>query len=270
MQSPVPVFVSSTFVDLQQYRAAVRDVLHRMSAAVKGMEYFGATPETPKDECLRMVREARYYIGLFGMRYGSIDVESGKSMTQLEYEEAQRIRLPTLIYLLDEDRQPVLPKHVDLGEPGRLLQDLKGVLKSRHVVSFFTTPEDLAARVAQDVPAMVERSGGHVQRGELAKLVETLQRVSWLTPERYAFLKREIGSAAEVTRSDEVLKEAMEFLLAGDRLAAVFLLTRKERVDFRVATDALMEMERKIAGVIERGARLLQNAGESSTEGARE
>src|SRR5450759_641009 len=30
--------------------------------------------------------------------------------------EAQRFHLRLLIYLIDEDRQPVLPKHVDFGE----------------------------------------------------------------------------------------------------------------------------------------------------------
>jgi Domain of unknown function (DUF4062) len=86
MRNPVPVFVSSTFVDLRPYRNAVRDVLHRLEAVVRGMEYFGALPETPRDECLRIVRSCKFYIGIFAMRFGSIDAESGKSFTQLEYD----------------------------------------------------------------------------------------------------------------------------------------------------------------------------------------
>jgi hypothetical protein len=83
-----------------------------MEAVVRGMEYFGSRPETPKDECLRIVRGCRAYIGIFAIRYGSIDPETGKSFAQLEYEEAQRIGLPSLIYLIDEERQPILPSHV--------------------------------------------------------------------------------------------------------------------------------------------------------------
>ena len=60
------------------------------------MEFFGALPETPKEECLRLVRSANVYVGIFGLRYGFIDTESGKSLTQLEYEEAQAMRLPSL------------------------------------------------------------------------------------------------------------------------------------------------------------------------------
>lgn len=54
------------------------------------MEFFGALPETPKEECLRLVRSANAYVGIFGTRDGHIDPESGKSFTHLEYEEAQQ------------------------------------------------------------------------------------------------------------------------------------------------------------------------------------
>lgn len=257
MRTTVPVFVSSTFVDLQPYRTAVREALHRLEAVVRGMEYFGALPETPKDECLRIVRSSHFYVGIIAMRYGSIDLESGKSLTHLEYEEAQRLRLPSLIYLLNEERQPVLPKYIEFGEPGEKLREFKQTLKASHVVSFFTTPEDLAVRVSQDLPTLIERSGTPVQRGELAKVIESLPRVTWLTPERFAFLKKEAGEAAAIVPSDEILKEAMEFLLSGDRLAAVFLLARRAHVDLRDATDALIEIEKRIVAVVERGAKLL-------------
>ena len=115
MQQNLPVFVSSTCTDLQPYRAAVREALHRLEVVVRGMEYFGALPETPKEECLRIVRGCRAYVGVFAMRYGNVDPESGKSFTHLEYEEAQRLKLPSLIYLMDEERQPVLPANVDVG-----------------------------------------------------------------------------------------------------------------------------------------------------------
>lgn len=264
MKSIVPVFVSSTYVDLVAYRASVRDALHRLEAVVRGMEYFGALPDTPRDECLRIVRSCRFYVGVFAMRYGSVDLDSGKSLTQLEYEEAQRLGLPSLIYILDEERQAVLPKHIEFGESAEKLREFKRTLKASHVVSFFTTPEDLAVRVSQDLPALIERSGTPVQQGELAKIVEALPRVTWLTQERFAFLKKEVGDAAASVSTDELLKELMEFLLSGDRLAAVFLLSRRERMDLRDATDALMEIERRISEVVERGAKLLKEKQEQA------
>ena len=103
----------------------------------------------------------------------------------------------------------------------------------RGVVSLFTSLEDLAARVPRDLPALIERSGTPIPRGELAKVVESLLRVTWLTPERFAYLKKAVAQAGEVAPSDEVLKDLMEFLLSGDRLAAVFLLERRGRLDLR-------------------------------------
>ena len=258
MQS-VPVFVSSTFTDLQTHRAAVRDVLVRLKAVVNGMEYFGALPDSPKEECLRILRGCQFYIGIIAMRYGSIDSATGKSFTHHEYEEAQRLRLPSLIYILDEDRHQVLPKNVEFGESALKLQHFKSALRASHVVGQFSSPEDLAMRIAQDLPALVERSGTPVRRGELVKLSESLPRVNWLTQERFAFLKKEVGEAASAIPTDDLLRECMEFLLAGDRLAAVFLLARAARLDLREATDTMMEVERRIAGVIGRGAKALED-----------
>ena len=91
--------------------------------------------------------------------YGSLDVESGKSITHLEYDEAQRLELPTLIYLIDEDNHLVLPRHVDTDESARKLDELKTELKQRHTVSFFTGPDDLARRITNDLPRMLAGLG---------------------------------------------------------------------------------------------------------------
>lgn len=159
----VPVFVGSTYEDLKEYRTAVMEALHRLETIVRGMEYFGSKPGTPKEECLKAVRSCKVYIGIFAMRYGSIDEESGKSMTHLEFEEAQRLNLPTLVYMLDENQQPVLPIYVDMGDKGRLLKELKDDLKKKYVVSFFTSPEDLAKRITQDLPPVLQGIGVHVE-----------------------------------------------------------------------------------------------------------
>jgi hypothetical protein len=43
----LPVFVGSTFADLQLYRRAVRDALAQLEAIVRGMEHFGSKPGRP-------------------------------------------------------------------------------------------------------------------------------------------------------------------------------------------------------------------------------
>jgi hypothetical protein len=266
VSTPFPVFVGSTFQDLQPYRATMRQALHELEAVVRGMEYFGSLPDTPNEECLRIVRSCRAYVGIFAMRYGSIDEATGKSLTHLEYEEAQRIHLPSLIYLLDEERQPVLPSHVEFGEGGEKLRVLKAELRRRHVVSLFTTPEDLTAKITRDLPALAERSGFEVRGGELSKIIAALPRIDWLTDERFTFLKREIGATASAIPSDAILREVIEFLLSGDRQAAAFLVARAIPLDIRAAIDLSMAIEDKIRKVVERGIEMLNETRKGSRD----
>lgn len=85
-------------------------------------------------------------------------------MTNIEYDEAQRLGLPSLIYLLNENH-PIPAKDVETGPGAEKLEALKGQLTKRHVVSFFTTPEDLQARIMHDVPAQLAGMGVEITSG---------------------------------------------------------------------------------------------------------
>src|SRR4030095_2108736 len=61
----LPVFVGSTFADLQLYRRAVQDALTQLETIVRGMEHFGSKPGRPVDECLRIVESCKVYLGIF-------------------------------------------------------------------------------------------------------------------------------------------------------------------------------------------------------------
>ena len=160
----VPVFVSSTFIDLQVYRRKIQDALTQLETVVRGMEQFGSKPGSPVEECLKVVQSCRLYVGVFGMRYGSIPDGYDKSMTHIEYDEAQRLVLPSLIYILNEN-QPIPPKDVDTGIGAEKLEALKTQLKKRHTVSFFTTPEDPQTRIMHDIPTQFESMGVEVAGG---------------------------------------------------------------------------------------------------------
>lgn len=146
----VPIFISSTYEDMIPYREEVQRHLIRLEQIVKGMEYFGANPQSSLSICLSQVRECKVFIGILGMRYGSIDEESGLSYSQLEYNEAIKNKIPTLIYIMDEN-YPIPFKNVDIGINAEKLSDFKKVLKKKHTVSFFTTPEDLGQKIVHDL-----------------------------------------------------------------------------------------------------------------------
>lgn len=184
----IPVFVGSTYEDLKPYREAVKDTLVRLETIVRGMEFFGSKPGSPKDECLKVVNSCKVYIGVFAMRYGSTDPESGKSMTQLEYEEAQRLNLPSLIYLIDEENQPILAKHIDINDRAQKLAELKTMLKKKHMVSFFTTPESLARQISLDLPSVLKDAGAEVLQQEIGALFNAADFVRRFEarPKKYA------------------------------------------------------------------------------------
>lgn len=151
MKENVRIFISSTWQDLQPEREAVEKALLRMQEAeFSGMEYFGSRPETPKEASLTEVDRSDIYVGLFAHRYGS-------GITEDEYRRARERGLPCLIYLKD-DEAPVKPAHIE-RDPDKIarLEALKQELKAQHIVSMFTSPDQLATQVATDLHNFLSR-----------------------------------------------------------------------------------------------------------------
>jgi formylglycine-generating enzyme required for sulfatase activity len=147
------VFLSSTWVDLQEHRRAVIQALERLrlqghDVQWLGMEAFGARDEMPTDACLQFVEQADIYVGIFGVRYGSRDPRSGLNMTEIEYRHAVNLGRPRLLFVIDEERASVKPAYFEKDAEGqKLLRQLKADVLKERVVDFFTTPEDLAGKV---------------------------------------------------------------------------------------------------------------------------
>lgn len=146
----IPIFISSTYEDMIPYREEIQRNLIRLEQIIKGMEYFGSNPQDSLTVCLSQVRECKLFISVLGMRYGSIDDGSGLSYSQMEYNEAIKNKIPTLIYIMSED-QPIPAKYVDMGEKAEKLAEFKKLLKKQHTVSFFTSPDDLGKKIVRDV-----------------------------------------------------------------------------------------------------------------------
>ncbi len=266
MAAELPVFVGSTFIDLQEHRAAVLYALQRLETVARGMEHFGSRPDTPKEECLRLLRDCKVYIGIFAMRYGSIDEESGKSITELEYEEAGRFHLRRLIYLIDEAKQPVLPMHIDFGVQAEKLAALKSRCKAQHVVSFFTTPEDLAMRVTQDLTRLMQERGITIQESALSRIVANLPRETQLDDDDYRWIKQKLGVLCDPIDSDIILKEAIQFLLVGDNMSAAFLVVQSTPLTLFDTLKLLRDISVAIGHLLLDGFKSLQREGKVSAQ----
>ncbi len=147
------IFVSSTYKDLMEHRRAVMEQLVRRDFLFRGMEHFGATPENlpPAEKIVREVHEADVYLGIFGARYGFVDPVSGLSMTELEFNEAEKLDKPKLLYVLHEDADV---KRSDLEtdpEKQAKLRILISRIRSKYVIYQFSTVAELAKQVYEDL-----------------------------------------------------------------------------------------------------------------------
>lgn len=153
------VYVSSTFVDLQQHRAALKVALEKAQYDVECMEKYPAFDERPLDKCLADVARADVYVLLLAHRYGYRPTEGnpdGRSITQLEYEEAGRNpSTQRLVFTVDPEHPWKLKWSDDgLSEDGQALAAFRAEVETRHGVNRFTDPKDLASLVQQALSAL--------------------------------------------------------------------------------------------------------------------
>lgn len=96
------VFVSSTFTDLREERQAAVEAILSTGNIPAGMELFAAGDQSQMEIIKEWIQESDVYLLILGGRYGSIEPESGKSYTQLEYEYALSIGKPHFAVVTSE------------------------------------------------------------------------------------------------------------------------------------------------------------------------
>lgn len=143
------IYISSTFEDLKDYRAKVYQQLRKLRHDVISMEDYVAGDQRPLSKCLQDVREADIYVGLFAWRYGYVPTARNpakRSITELEYREALKAKKQCLIFLLDKNAQ-WSPQYMDIQsgkkDAGKNINSLRAELAERHMVSFFSAPDQL-------------------------------------------------------------------------------------------------------------------------------
>lgn len=155
------VYISSTYQDLIEHRAAVDRTLRRMGHDVIGMEQYVAEGSKPVERCKADVRTADVYVIIVAWRYGFVPGRSAsppdaRSITEIELAEAQLNSKPVLAMLLDPE-SPWPPNRVDAmgGGPGagEDISRLRSLLGSNYLAGIFRTPDDLASQVAAAVSA---------------------------------------------------------------------------------------------------------------------
>ncbi len=151
------VFISSTFDDLKPHRSKLWDSLQNYDVNIRGMERFGARTEAPLTTCITECELSDIYIGILGMRYGSIDDLSEKSYTFREYEAANEKGKDILFFVIDENDARIPPAFVDTGKQRERLDEFKKLVKERHTVASFVDENDLCKNVELSLDNLATR-----------------------------------------------------------------------------------------------------------------
>ncbi|MBS1830833.1 MAG: DUF4062 domain-containing protein [Acidobacteria bacterium] len=146
------VMVSSTFTDLKEHRKVLREALGKLKLHPVAME--DSAPKTigVLDSSLEMVRESRAYICVIGKRYGWVPEDEGRnpakiSVTELELNEAVRLELPVLVFLMGKNHH-VLEEDVELdAEKRKKLEAFRERVRNRWVCPEFNSIEEFLGLV---------------------------------------------------------------------------------------------------------------------------
>ncbi|ETS99728.1 DUF4062 domain-containing protein [Providencia alcalifaciens] len=95
------IFVSSTFLDLENARQEVTKHILNMNHIPAGMEMFSSNGYPQWDTIKKTIDSSDYYVLIVGERYGSICPDEGISYTEKEFNYAQSKGMPTLCFLSD-------------------------------------------------------------------------------------------------------------------------------------------------------------------------
>ena len=165
MMSSARIYLSSTYEDLKDHRRVAFEMLRKAGYEVVAMEDYVARDKRPVDACLQDVARADVYVGLFGFRYGYVPPTehhnpASLSITELEFREAERLRKPCLVFLVD-DKLPWRRCFDDVctgGDKGERINALRAYLSTEKMASIVSSAHDLAGQVVAAVTRTLQES----------------------------------------------------------------------------------------------------------------
>jgi hypothetical protein len=178
----VDIFISSVGRDLKAERQVVISEVLKLGDRPIGMEYFGASPEPPLEECLSQLADAHLMILVLGPSYGSVHAGTGVSYTENEFRYAQKSGIDVLVFMVEKLTDKITAANDATAE--RKYQEFLNAVKANATYEEFSNPDQLAAAVSTGI------SNYKRQRGELGRRVSPFAIVgeyfaSSLDPKKY-------------------------------------------------------------------------------------
>lgn len=189
------VFVSSTFLDLKDERAAIISALLNMEAMPAGMELFPAADDDAWTLIQQVIRESDYYLLVIGGRYGEIDSASNLSYTEKEFDYALSLEKPVMAFLHSDPGSIAFDKSEQDEQAREKLTAFREKVESHKHVKYWEGAKDLAGLVALSFPKLqrAHPAVGWV-RGDVQTSTESLEELNVLR-KRLEEAERQLNAA---------------------------------------------------------------------------
>jgi len=177
------VFISSTYSDLIDERRKVLDILLMADCIPAGMEAFVATDIEQFEVIKKVINLCDYYILIIGKRYGSVNLNTGISYTEMEYEYAKSKDIPVLVFAIDDS--VILPDEKQDKDPKMIenLNKFREKAMSNRLATIWKTSDELTGAIAISImraKSEINRPGWQratdYDEGSLRREIMELQR----------------------------------------------------------------------------------------------
>lgn len=148
METKFQVFISSTYEDLKEERKEVQKILLTANCIPAGMEAFVATDNDQFSVIKKVIDLCDYYVLIIGKRYGSLNSETKKSYTEMEYDYAKSKNIPVLVFAIDDRVEVDISKIEQDPESLQKLSRFRQKAMRNTLASIWNSVSDLSGKVA--------------------------------------------------------------------------------------------------------------------------
>ncbi len=237
---PPNVFVSSTMYDLSELRAQLRQFVARLGwrAVMSEHNSFPIDPDqTTVENSRRNVREnADIFVMVVGARYGSIDAEADKSVTNLEFVEARARGVPAYVFVskdilaqLQVWKANPEADYSSIADTPRIFEFIDSFRESGEAWTFeFATAEDIVNTLRQQFAYLVQDALDLRQRarGQDRLLAELEGDALMLALQRDEYWEYKLFATVfeEALDRRATLRREIEHRLAGETVTFIDIL----------------------------------------------
>lgn len=149
------VFLSSTSLDLKEYREAACEVCKALELHAIDMADFDPGNPTGLETSLRELSRANVYVGIIAHRYGYIPTGHDLSVTELEFDKAGSLKLDRLCFVI-EQTAPWRGDWYDFEHYPKLIS-FKAKIDQTVTRKEFTSTDDFARKLQQALSVWKEK-----------------------------------------------------------------------------------------------------------------